>query len=69
MAKHTAKKQATTSGQMRSHKTTPKKQPIQSYDHKDKKRVYNPPVGMVTPDTRAVRGIRNPYLASLPESK
>ena len=24
--------------------------PIESYDHKDKKRANNPPVGLVTPD-------------------
>ena len=28
-----------------------KKKPIESYDHKDKKRANNPPVGLVTPDT------------------
>ena len=27
------------------------KKPIESYDHKDKKRANNPPVGLVTPDT------------------
>lgn len=27
------------------------KKPIEQYDHKDKKRVNNPPVGLVTPDT------------------
>lgn len=27
------------------------KKPIEQYDHRDKKRVNNPPVGLVTPDT------------------
>ena len=35
----------------RTAKTTDKKKPIDSYDHKDKKRANNPPVGLVTPDT------------------
>lgn len=26
------------------------KKPIEQYDHKGKNRVYNPPVGLVTPD-------------------
>lgn len=29
----------------------PKKKPIEQYEHKGKKRVNNPPVGLVTPDT------------------
>jgi len=32
-------------------KKTNKKKPIESYDHKDKKRANNPPVGLVTPET------------------
>ena len=28
------------------------KKPIEQYDHKDKKRTNNPPVGLVTPETR-----------------
>ena len=32
-------------------KKSPKKKPIKSYEHKDKKRANNPPVGLVTPDT------------------
>jgi adenine-specific DNA-methyltransferase len=28
-----------------------KKKPIEQYDHKGKKRVNNPPVGLVTPET------------------
>jgi len=31
--------------------TKSKKKPIDQYDHKGKKRVNNPPVGLVTPDT------------------
>ena len=31
--------------------TKSKKKPIDQYDHKSKRRVYNPPVGLVTPDT------------------
>ena len=27
------------------------KRPIESYDHRDKERLNNPPVGLVTPDT------------------
>ncbi|HLG28970.1 MAG TPA: hypothetical protein VI387_02060, partial [Candidatus Brocadiales bacterium] len=27
------------------------KKPIEQYDHKDKERLNNPPVGLVTPDT------------------
>ena len=29
----------------------PKKRPIEQYDHSDEKRVNNPPVGLVTPET------------------
>jgi adenine-specific DNA-methyltransferase len=29
----------------------PKKRPIEQYDHKGKKRINNPPVGLVTPQT------------------
>ncbi len=29
----------------------PRKRPIEQYEHKGKKRVNNPPVGLVTPDT------------------
>jgi adenine-specific DNA-methyltransferase len=32
-------------------KTTEAKRPIESYEHKGKQRVNNPPVGLVTPDT------------------
>ena len=29
----------------------PAKRPIESYDHRDKDRLNNPPVGLVTPET------------------
>jgi adenine-specific DNA-methyltransferase len=32
-------------------KTTSTKRPIETYEHRDKERVNNPPVGLVTPDT------------------
>src|SRR5579863_8016533 len=32
-------------------KTTPEKKPIEQYEHKGKKRLNNPPVGLVTPET------------------
>ncbi|MEZ0396690.1 MAG: site-specific DNA-methyltransferase [Anaerolineales bacterium] len=34
-----------------SRKTTPPKRSIESYEHRDKERVNNPPVGLVTPET------------------
>ncbi len=37
------------------------KKPIKSYDHKDKKRVNNPPVGLVTPDIDPDRGKKKMY--------
>ncbi len=36
---------------MASRKKSPVKRPIESYDHRDKERVNNPPIGLVTPDT------------------
>ncbi len=35
----------------KSHQHSPKKKPIEQYEHKGKQRVNNPPVGLVTPDT------------------
>ncbi|MER3413254.1 MAG: hypothetical protein C4341_03265, partial [Armatimonadota bacterium] len=32
-------------------KNTETKRPIESYEHKDKQRVNNPPAGLVTPET------------------
>ena len=37
------------------------KRPIESYDHQDKKRANNPPVGLVTPDTDPDAGHRQTY--------
>lgn len=40
---------------------TEKKKPIEQYDHKDKKRLNNPPVGLVTPDTDKDTGQKQTY--------
>lgn len=37
------------------------KKPIKSYDHKDKQRANNPPVGLVTPDTDPDAGSQKTY--------
>ncbi len=37
------------------------KKPIESYDHKDKDRANNPPVGLVTPDTDPDAGRKKTY--------
>ncbi|MBM3347145.1 MAG: site-specific DNA-methyltransferase [Betaproteobacteria bacterium] len=37
------------------------KRPIESYEHKDKRRVNNPPVGLVTPDTDPDAGAKKAY--------
>jgi len=37
------------------------KRPIESYEHKDKKRVNNPPVGLVTPETDPDPGAKRVY--------
>ena len=37
------------------------KRPIESYEHRDKQRVNNPPVGLVTPDTDPDAGAKNTY--------
>ncbi|HUT95208.1 MAG TPA: site-specific DNA-methyltransferase [Thermoguttaceae bacterium] len=42
-------------------KTTKPRRPIESYEHKDKKRVNNPPVGLVTPDTDPDAGQKKTY--------
>ena len=36
--------------------TAGKKKAVESYDHKDKKRANNPPVGLVTPETDPDQG-------------
>jgi|GEM_PF-1687292 len=38
-------------------KKTNTKRPIDSYEHKDKQRVNNPPVGLVTPETDPDAGV------------
>jgi len=42
-------------------KKTDKKRPIESYEHKDKQRVNNPPVGLVTPETDPDVGTKKTY--------
>lgn len=42
-------------------KKTEKKRPIETYEHKDKERVNNPPVGLVTPDTDPDVGKKKTY--------
>ncbi len=42
-------------------KAAGKKKPIESYDHTDKKRANNPPVGLVTPQTDPDAGHRKTY--------
>jgi adenine-specific DNA-methyltransferase len=38
-----------------------KKKPIEQYDHRDKKRLNNPPVGLVTPETDPESGEKTTY--------
>jgi adenine-specific DNA-methyltransferase len=42
-------------------KKTTAKRPIESYEHRDKQRVNNPPVGLVTPDTDPDAGAKKTY--------
>ncbi len=42
-------------------KKTDVKRPIQSYEHRDKQRINNPPVGLVTPDTDPDPGVKKAY--------
>ncbi len=37
------------------------KRPIESYEHKDKQRANNPPVGLVTPETVPEAGPKKVY--------
>lgn len=37
------------------------KKPIENYDHRDKKRLNNPPVGLVTPETDKETGQKKKY--------
>ncbi|MEW6327679.1 MAG: hypothetical protein AB1487_08820 [Thermodesulfobacteriota bacterium] len=45
---------------VRKKKADPKR-PIESYEHKGKVRVNNPPVGLVTPDTDPDAGAKKTY--------
>jgi len=40
---------------------TEKKRPIESYEHTDKQRANNPPVGLVTPETDLDAGAKKAY--------
>jgi len=42
-------------------KTGEDKRPIESYEHKDKQRANNPPVGLVTPETDPDAGAKKVY--------
>ncbi len=42
-------------------KKTTTKRPIESYEHRDKQRVNNPPVGLVTPETDPEAGSKKTY--------
>jgi len=49
-------------------KKTENERPIETYEHKDKQRVNNPPVGLATPDTDPDVGVKkthayDPHLA------
>jgi adenine-specific DNA-methyltransferase len=46
---------------MATKKKTATKRPIESYEHKDKQRINNPPVGLVTPDTDPDAGQKKTY--------
>src|SRR3972149_5067796 len=46
---------------MAKRKTSETKRPIESYEHQDKRRVNNPPVGLVTPDTDPDAGAKKTY--------
>lgn len=46
-------------------KTNGNKRVIESYDHRDKRRVNNPPVGLVTPDTDPDQGARGWLLTAV----
>ena len=42
-------------------KTGEDKRPIESYEHKDKQRANNPPLGLVTPATDPDAGVKKAY--------
>jgi adenine-specific DNA-methyltransferase len=39
----------------------PAKRPIERYEHRDKKRINNPPVGLVTPETDPIAPTHKTY--------
>ena len=44
-----------------------KQRPIETYEHRDKQRTNNPPVGLVTPDTgQATTYAYDPHLSPRP---
>src|SRR5439155_13780561 len=49
----------------------PPKRPIERYEHSDKKRINNPPVGLVTPETDPVEPTHKTYdyITSVPSVK
>jgi hypothetical protein len=46
----------------------PPKRPIERYEHSDKKRINNPPVGLVTPETDPVAPTHKAYEYILPRN-
>ena len=52
---------ATRAGKKTTKRAGAGKKPIESYDHQDKKRANNPPVGLVTPDTAPDTGKQQTY--------
>jgi adenine-specific DNA-methyltransferase len=50
----------------RGQKNKPTKRPIETYEHKDKKRINNPPVGLVTPETDPVASGATSYEYTAP---
>jgi len=42
-------------------KKSENKRPIESYEHRDKQRANNPPVGLVTPETNPDEGAKKLY--------
>ena len=58
MGRKPGSKNGNTGGETRA---TGGKRPIESYEHKDKQRVNNPPVGLVTPDTDPDAGAKKTY--------
>jgi len=47
---------------MAKRKKSKPKRPIESYEHKDKERINNPPVGLVTPETDPDAGKKNTFV-------